>query len=105
MWSLMKDVCRAIGVRTDVPFKDRLLKSIVRHGPAEKKHILYKAKNSNDAAELDFTFYNATYTVENALAKVKDEKGIKRVEEVPKIGCLSGLRGHKAFRCGKGTEA
>ena len=83
MWSLMKDVCRAMGVRTDVPFKNLTdkEKDIVLHGPAEKKHILYKAKNSNDAAELDFTFYNATYTVENALAKVKDEKGMKRVEK------------------------
>lgn len=83
MWSLMKDVCRAMGVRTDVPF-NRLTekeRDIVLHGPAEKKHIFYKAKNSNDAAELDFTFYNATYTVENALAKVKDEKGMKRVEK------------------------
>ena len=83
MWSLMKYVCRAMGVRTDVPFKDLTdrEKDIVLHGPAEKKHILYKAKNSNDAAELDFTFYNATYTVENALSKVKDEKGMKRVEK------------------------
>ena len=83
MWSLMKDVCRAMSVRTDVPFKDLTdrEKDIVLHGPAEKKHILYKAKNSNDAAELDFTFYNATYTVENALSKVKDEKGMKRVEK------------------------
>ncbi len=82
MWSLMKDVCRAMGVRTDVPYKDLTdkEKDTVLHGPAEKKHILYKAKNSNDAAELDFTYYNATYTVENALAKVKDEKGMKRVE-------------------------
>ncbi len=87
MWSLMKDVCRAMGVRTDVPFKDLTdkEKDIVLHGPAEKKHILYKAKNSNDAAELDFTFYNATYTVENALAKVKDEKGMKRVEKFLKL--------------------
>lgn len=83
MWSLMKDVCREMGVRTDVPFKDLTdrEKDIVLHGPAEKKHILYKAKNSNDAAELDFTFYNATYTVENALSKVKEEKGMKRVEK------------------------
>ena len=83
MWSLMKDVCREMGVRTDVPFKDLTdrEKDIVLPGPAEKKHILYKAKNSNDAAELDFTFYNATYTVENALSKVKDEKGMKRVEK------------------------
>ena len=83
MWSLMKDVCRAMGVRTDIPYKDLTdkEKDIVLHGPAEKKHILYKAKNSNDAAELDFSFFNATYTVENALSKVKDEKGMKRVEK------------------------
>ncbi len=83
MWSLMTDVCRAMGVRTDVPFRnltDRE-KEIVYHGPAEKKHILYKAKNSNQAGELDFTYYNAVYTVENALAKVKDESGMKRVEK------------------------
>ena len=83
MWSLMTDVCRAMGVRTDIPFRDlsEKEKDIVYHGPAEKKHILYKAKNSNQASELDFTYYNAVYTVENALAKVKDEKGMKRVEK------------------------
>ena len=83
MWSLMTDVCRAMGVRTDVPFNqltDRE-KDIVFHGPAEKKHIFYKSKNTNQAGELDFTYYNAVYTVENALAKVKDEKGMKRVEK------------------------
>ncbi len=83
MWSLMTDVCRAMGVRTNVPFRDLTdrEKEIVYHGPAEKKHILYKAKNSNQAGELDFTYYNAVYTVENALAKVKDESGMKRVEK------------------------
>ena len=35
--------------------------------------IFYKAKNTNQAGELDFTYYNAVYTVENALSKVKDE--------------------------------
>ena len=81
MWSLMVDVCRAMGVRTDVPFKDLTAKErdIVFHGPAEKKHILYRSKNTELAGELDFTYYNAIYTVENALAKVKDEKGMKRV--------------------------
>lgn len=81
MWSLMTDVCRAMGVRTDIPFSQLTSKEreIVFHGPAEKKHILYKAKNSNQAGELDFTYFNAVYTVENALAKVKDEKGMKRV--------------------------
>lgn len=83
MWSLMTDVCRAMGVRTDIPFNQLTAKErdIVFHGPAEKKHIFYKAKNSNQAGELDFTYYNAVYTVENALAKVKDEKGMKRVEK------------------------
>ena len=83
MWSLMTDVCRAMGVRTDVPFcqlTDKE-KDIVYNGPAEKKHILYQSKNTNQAGELDFTYFNAVYTVENALAKVKDEKGMKRVEK------------------------
>ena len=83
MWSLMTDVCREMGVRTDVPFcqlTDRE-KDIVYNGPAEKKHILYHAKNTNQAGELDFTYFNAVYTVENALSKVKDEKGMKRVEK------------------------
>ena len=83
MWSLMTDVCREMGVRTDIPFREltEKEKDIVYHGPAEKKHIFFKAKNSNQAGELDFTYYNAVYTVENALAKVKDEKGMKRVEK------------------------
>lgn len=83
MWSLMTDVCREMGVRTDIPFRDltEKEKEIVYHGPAEKKHILYQAKKSNQAGELDFTYYNAVYTVKNALAKVKDEKGMKRVEK------------------------
>ena len=85
MWSLMTDVCRAMGVRTDVPFRelsDRE-RDIVFNGPAEKKHILYRPKksDSNDFAELDFTYFNAVYTVENALSKVKDESGMKRVEK------------------------
>ena len=83
MWSLMTEVCRAMGVRTDVPFRDltEREKEIVYHGPAEKKHIFYHPKGSNQAGELDFTYFNAVYTVENALAKVKDEKGMKRVEK------------------------
>lgn len=83
MWSLMTDVCREMGVRTDIPFKDltEKEKDIVYNGPAEKKHIFYKAKNTNQAGELDFTYYNAVYTVENALSKVKDEKSMKRVEK------------------------
>lgn len=83
MWSLMTDVCRAMGVRTNIPFKDLTdkEKDIVFNGPAVKKHIFYKPKNGLQAGELDFTYYNAVYTVENALSKVKDEKGMKRVEK------------------------
>ena len=83
MWSLMTDVCRAMGVRTDVPFSELTAqeREIVFHGPAEKRHIFYHSKNSNQAGELDFTYYNAIYTVENALAKVKDDKGMRRVEK------------------------
>lgn len=82
MWSLMTDVCRAMGVRTDVPFRNLTPeeRKIVFEGPAVKKHILYRPKNGEGATELDFTFFNAVYTVENALSKVKDEKGMKRVE-------------------------
>ena len=83
MWSLMTDICREMGVRTDVPFRDLTAreKDIVFHGPAEKKHIFYHNKNANQAGELDFTYFNAVYTVENALSKVKDENGMKRVEK------------------------
>lgn len=82
MWSLMKDIVRDMGVRTNVPFKDLTPeeKEIVFHGPAEKHHFLYVNDKTNVAAEMDFTYYSAVYTVENALSKVKDEKGMKRVE-------------------------
>lgn len=83
MWSLMTDVCREMGVRTDIPFRELTdrEKEIVYDGPPEKKHIFYKAKNSEQAGELDFTYFSAVRTVENALSKVKDEKGMKRVEK------------------------
>ena len=97
MWSLMTDVCRAMGVRTDVPFNQltQAERDIVFNGPAVKKTILYKAKKSDTAGELDFTYYNAVYTVENALAKVTDEKGMKRVEKFLKSDvcpCCHGTR-------------
>ena len=83
MWSIMVDVCRAMGVRTDVPFNQltERERDIVFNGPAEKKHIIYHSKNTNELAELDFTYFNAVYTVKNALSKVKDESGMKRVEK------------------------
>ncbi len=94
MWDLMKQVCGAMGVRTNIPFNQLTdaERDIVFNGPAIKKHILYKPKKGNDFAELDFTYFNAVYTVENALAKVKDEKGIKRVSrflsEKPSPDCF-----------------
>lgn len=83
MWSLMKDIAREMGVRTDVPFKDltKEERDMVFHGPAVKKRIIYQNKTSGAAGDMDFTYFNATYTVENALSKVKDEKGMKRVEK------------------------
>ena len=97
MWSLMTDVCREMGVRTNVPFRELTdkEKDVVYNGPAEKKHIFYKAKNTNVAGELDFTYYNAVYTVENALAKVKDEKGMKRVEKFLKQGVCKACGGSR----------
>lgn len=88
MWSLMKDIAREMGVRTDVPFKELTEKErdIVFHGPAVKKNIIYQNKTSGAAGDMDFTYFNATYTVENALSKVKDEKGMKRVEKFLRQG-------------------
>ena len=97
MWSLMTDVCRAMGVRTDIPFKDLTdkEKEIVYDGPMEKKHIFYVPKNKNSAAvgDLDMTYYSATATVLNALNKVKDEKGMKRVEKFLKEDVCPECRG------------
>lgn len=95
MWSLMKDIAREMGVRTNVPFNQLTAKEreIVFHGAAEKHHIIYYNKKGNDAGELDFTYYNAVYTVENALAKVKDEKGMKRVEKFLKTGHCHACHG------------
>lgn len=108
MWSLMTDVCRAMGVRTNVPFRDLTPeeKEIVYHGPAEKKHIFYKAKSSNQAGELDFTYYNAVYTVQNALAKVKDEKRHEARGKIFKAGNLPGLLRLPPFgRCTRPASA
>ena len=112
MWDLMKQVAREMGVRTDVPFCELTPqeRDIVFHGPAEKKHILYHAKKGDNFAELDFTYFNAVYTVENALAKAKDEKGLARVAKflreegcpdcgAPFCGCArAGDRWHDARR-------
>ena len=97
MWSLMTDVCREMGVRTDVPFRDltEREKEIVYDGPAEKKHIFYHPKGSNQAGELDFTYYSAVRTVENALSKVKDETGMKRVEKFLRLDVCSDCGGSR----------
>ena len=97
MWSLMKDIARDMGVRTDVPFRELTEKEreIVFHGPAEKRHLLYYNEKTGNAGEMDFTYFSAVYTVENALSKVRDEKGMKRVERFLKMGvcpCCNGTR-------------
>ena len=106
MWLLMTDVCRAMGVRTDVPFRDLSdeEKAIVYDGPAVKKHILYHAKNSNDVAELDFTYFSAVRTVENALSKVKDEKGMKRVEKFLKEDVCPDCGGSRLSEAARGPK-
>lgn len=83
MWSLMKDIARELGVRTNVPFRELTPREreIVFHGPAVKHHVIYQNQTNGAAGEMDFTYFNAIYTVENALSKVKDEKGMKRVEK------------------------
>jgi len=106
MWSLMTDVCRAMGVRTDVPFSELTPaeRDIVFHGPAVKKHIFYHPKGSNDAAELDFTYFSAVRTVENALSKVKDEKGMKRVERFLKQGVCPDCGGTRLCERARSTK-
>jgi excinuclease ABC subunit A len=88
MWSLMKDVCREMGVRTDVPFNQLTPeeREIVFHGPAEKRHVVVRNKGTNTATELDFTYYSAVASVENALAKAKTESALKRIARFLKEG-------------------
>ncbi len=95
MWDLMKQVCGAMGVRTNVPFRELTEEErrIVFEGPAEKRHILYRPKKGDDFAELDFTYCNAVYTVENALAKAKDEKGLARVARFLREGTCASCGG------------
>lgn len=95
MWSLMKDIARELGVRTDVPFRELTEKErdLVFHDPAVKHHMIYQNQTNGAAGEMDFTYFNATYTVENALAKVKDEKGMKRVEKFLRLSVCPDCSG------------
>ena len=104
MWDLMKQVCGAMGVRTNVPFSELTAeeRDIVFNGPAEKKHILYKAKKGDDFAELDFTYYNAVRTVENALSKAKDEKGLRRVAKYLTEGPCPDCHGTRLSEAARG---
>ena len=106
MWSLMTDVVRELGVRTDVPFNQLTEKErdIVFNGPAEKVKIFYKAKKTETAAKLDFTYYNAVHTVENALSKVTDEKGMKRVERFLKSGVCPSCHGTRLSEKARGPR-
>lgn len=103
MWSLMKDIARELGVRTDVPFRELTdaERETVFHGEAKKVHIIYQNKTSGAAGDMDFTYFNATYTVENALSKVKDEKGMKRVEKFLKQGECPCCRGTRLSECAR----
>lgn len=103
MWSLMKDIAREMGVRTDVPFRELTPeeRDIVFHGPAVKKNIIYQNKTSGAAGDMDFTYFNATYTVENALSKVKDEKGMKRVEKFLKQDVCPDCGGTRLSRAAR----
>ena len=105
MWDLMKQVCGAMGVRTNVPFCELTPeeRDIVFHGPAVKKHILYHPKKGDDFAELDFTYFNAVYTVENALSKVKDEKGLARVSRFLREGVCPDCHGTRLSAAARGT--
>ncbi len=105
MWDLMKQVCGAMGVRTNVPFCELTPeeRDIVFHGPAVKKHILYRPKKGDDFAELDFTYFNAVYTVENALSKVKDEKGLARVSRFLCEGVCPDCHGTRLSAAARGT--
>ena len=87
MWSLMKDIAREMGVRTDIPWRELTdrERDIVLHAPPEKHHMVYQMK-TGESGEMDFTFFNAVYTVENALKNVKDEKGMARVAKFLKEG-------------------
>ena len=93
MWSLMKDIAREAGIRTNVPYRDLTAdeKEFVLHGEPNKYHILYHNEKTGTAGEMDFTYYSARKSVENALAKVKDEKGLRRVarylKELPCSDC------------------
>ncbi len=106
MWSLMKDIAREMGVRTDVPFRELTEKErdIVFHGPAVKKNIIYQNKTSGAAGDMDFTYFNATYTVENALSKVKDEKGMKRVEKFLRQGVCPDCGGARLSEEARGPR-
>ncbi|WP_300346099.1 DUF1016 N-terminal domain-containing protein [uncultured Oscillibacter sp.] len=106
MWSLMKDIARELGVRTDVPFRELTdrEKEIVFHGPAVKRHMIYQNQTSGAAGEMDFTYFNAVYTVENALSKVKDEKGMKRVEKFLKQETCPDCHGSRLSEAARGPK-
>lgn len=97
MWSLMPQVAQEMGVRIDVPFCELSAaeRDIVFHGPAEKRHIIYQSPKTGQVAEFDFTYFNATYTVENSLAKAKDEKGLARVAKFLREGACPDCGGSR----------
>ena len=105
MWKLMVQIAREMGVRTDVPFFELTPaeREIVFHAPAEKRHIIYQSPKTGDVAEMDFTYYNAVYTVENALSKVKDEKGLARVAKFLKEETCPDCHGTRLSERARGS--
>ncbi len=103
MWSLMKDIARDMGVRTNVPFRELTPeeREIVFHGPADKHHMIYQNGATGATGEMDFTYFNATYTVENALSRVKDEKGMKRVEKFLRVGVCPDCQGTRLSKAAR----
>ena len=102
----MKDIAQEMGVRTGVPFRELTAeeRDIVFHGPAVKKNIIYQNKTSGAVGDMDFTYFNATYTVENALSKVKDEKGMKRVEKFLKQGICPDCGGTRLSQAARAPK-
>ena len=105
MWKLMVQIAREMGVRTDVPFCELTPaeREIVFHAPPEKRHIIYQSPKTGDVAEMDFTYYNAVYTVENALSKVRDEKGLARVAKFLKEGECPACHGTRLSERARGS--
>ncbi|QBS45450.1 excinuclease ABC subunit A [Nocardia sp. CS682] len=80
--TVMPQVVAEMGVRTDVPYADLTAaeRDIVMHGPAEKRNIKVGTKNGK-LFEMNFTYRNAVRSVQEALNKATNERGLTRVNK------------------------